>query len=376
MDKILSVNSILHKIETAREHQVRLRQMMVALEETEQAKQAEIAENQRIVGEMKEANRQMEATIQSYLTTQTGQSGEIQRLTLEKQLLGDALMGMTDQIAELSKQIYLLKDESNRFEVRKAKLETEQENFRTKLWDEYEITYGNAQEYLQGKDLGSFTSAQRHMNELRASIRELGEVNVNAIEDYKNTKERLEFLTVQLEDLNVSKEKLEKIIHDMSIIMKKQFLEQFDLINASFNSVFRELFDGGRANIRIADMDNVLESPIEIEAQPPGKKLQNMMLLSGGEKALTAIALLFAVLRLKPTPFCVLDEIEAALDDTNVIRFADYVTKFSEKTQFIIITHRKGTMENADILYGVTMEERGVSKIVSMKFADENGKKG
>lgn len=377
-DKKLAVNSILHKIETARENQARLQQEMTALEETEGAKQAEIAENQRIAGEMKEANRQIEAVIQTYLVTKTDQSGEIEKLTLEKQILSDALLSMTDQIAEMSKQLYLLKDESNRFEVRKAKLETEEENFRTRLWDDYEITYGNAQEYLKGKELGSFTSMQRYMNELRGKIRDLGEVNVNAIEDYKNTRERLEFLNGQMEDLNVSKEKLEKIIHDMTVIMKKQFLEQFDLINASFNSVFRELFDGGRANIMITDKDNVLESPIEIEAQPPGKKLQNMMLLSGGEKALTAIALLFAVLKLKPTPFCVLDEIEAALDDTNVIRFADYVTKFSEKTQFIIITHRKGTMENADILYGVTMEERGVSKIVSMKFADDKdkGKKG
>lgn len=373
-DKKLAVNSITHKIETAKENQARLVQNMAALEETEATKQAEIEQNQKIAGEMKEANRQIEAVIQTYMVTKSGQSGEIEKLTLEKQTLSDALMGMTDQIAEMSKQIYMLKDECNRFEVRKAKLETEEENFRTKLWEDYEITYGNAQEYLKGKELGSFTSAQRYMNELRGKIRELGEVNVNAIEDYKNTKERLEFLNGQMEDLEASKEKLEKIIHDMTVIMKKQFLEQFDLINQSFHSVFRELFDGGRANIMITDKDNVLESPIEIEAQPPGKKLQNMMLLSGGEKALTAIALLFAVLKLKPTPFCVLDEIEAALDDTNVIRFADYVTKFSEKTQFIIITHRKGTMENADILYGVTMEERGVSKIVSMKFDDKKGK--
>lgn len=159
----------------------------------------------------------------------------------------------------------------------------------------------------------------------------------------------------------------------MNILMEKQFSEQFRLINKNFDAVFKELFGGGMANLRLTDTDNVLESGIEIEVQPPGKKLQNMMLLSGGEKAFTAIALLFSILHLKPVSFCVLDEIEASLDDANVVRFAEYLKKLSDKTQFIVITHRKGTMEVSDIIYGITMQEKGISKVVSMKVRDKAG---
>jgi len=364
----ITVNTILHKIETAKENHSRINTSRELILRDIEEKKNEIFQNEKISSEMKNLAEDMAKKIAKFVDVQTGQSGQIEKLTLEKQILSDELSGMTNEIADVSKKVYMLQEEYNRLEVRKAKLETEEENFRTRLWEEYEITFVNAGEYIKGKELGSFTHMQKVINEIKGQIRELGDINVNAIEDYKNTKERLEFLSNQMEDLEVSKVKLEKIIHDMSIIMKKQFVDHFELINQSFSNVFRELFEGGKANIVIVDKDNVLESPIEIEVQPPGKKLQNMMLLSGGEKALTAIALLFAVLKLKPTPFCVLDEIEAALDDSNVIRFADYVTKFSKKTQFVMITHRKGTMEAADIIYGVTMEERGVSKIVSMKF--------
>lgn len=367
-EKKLLVNSLDHRIETTMENARRLSQQGEIFTQEIETKKGLILENQRLMGEMTAANHELEQRISQYMEKKTGQSGELERMTSEKQRFSEELMGMTNQIAEVSKQVYLLQEEYNRLEVRKAKLEAEEENCRKKLWEEYEITYGNAMDYIRKKELGSFAFMQKRIQELRGQIRELGDINVNAIEDYKNTKERLVFLQTQMEDLEKSKLKLEKIIQDMSLIMKKQFLDHFELINQSFYLVFRELFDGGRANILITDRENVLESPIEIEVQPPGKKLQSMSLLSGGEKALTAIALLFAVLRLKPTPFCVLDEIEAALDDTNVIRFAEYVTKFSDNTQFVIITHRKGTMEAADVLYGVTMEERGVSKIVSMKL--------
>ena len=172
----------------------------------------------------------------------------------------------------------------------------------------------------------------------------------------------------QKQDLEDSEAKLRKVINDMISTMKKEFLEKFSIINENFKVVFAELFNGGTANIKLCDENNVLESGIDIEVQPPGKKLQNMMLLSGGERALTAIALLFSILKINPSPFCVLDEIEAALDDVNVYRFADYVKKFSDSIQFIIITHRKGTMEAADTVYGITMEEKGISKLVSMKL--------
>ena len=169
-------------------------------------------------------------------------------------------------------------------------------------------------------------------------------------------------------DLEDTMAKLRKIIQDMTSIMKQQFKEKFEIINKNFSEVFKELFGGGNASLTLDDENNILECGIEITVQPPGKKLQNMMLLSGGEKAFTAIALLFAILKINPAPFCVLDEIEAALDDVNVYRYAEYLKKFSEKTQFLVITHRKGTMEAADTVYGVTMEENGISKLLSMKL--------
>ena len=181
-------------------------------------------------------------------------------------------------------------------------------------------------------------------------------------------KERFDFLSEQTRDLEKAKGELESLISEMLEIMQKQFSEQFAVISKNFNSVFRELFGGGQATLSLADPDDILESGVEIEAQPPGKKLQNLSLLSGGEKAFTAIALLFAILKVRPTPFCILDEIEAALDDVNVYRYADYLKKFSEKTQFIVVTHRRGTMESANILYGVTMQEKGISKLLSLNI--------
>lgn len=236
------------------------------------------------------------------------------------------------------------------------------------MWDEYELTYGTAIEYK--KEITNLRQTQSRISELKAEIREMGPVNVSAIEDYSKTKERYSFMVSQRNDLVKSEEKLNRIIREMMSIMKKQFMEEFQRINKNFNEVFRELFEGGRAEVVLEDPDDVLECGIDIIAQPPGKKLQNMLLLSGGERAMTAIALLFAILKLRPAPFCILDEIEAALDDANVYKFADYIKKFTDTTQFIVITHRKGTMESSDALYGVTMQEYGVSSVVSLKLGD------
>jgi len=209
----------------------------------------------------------------------------------------------------------LLQEEYSRIEVKKAKLESEMESIQNRMWDEYELTYTNALELK--KDIGSMAQAQKRIAEIRNEIKELGPVNVAAIDEYIKTKERFEFMSAQKSDMEQAEKKLQKVINEMMTIMKRQFMEKFKLINENFNLVFRELFDGGRAELILVDKENVLESGIEIEVQPPGKKLQNLMLLSGGERAFTAIALLFAILRLNPTPFCVLDEIEAALDDAN-----------------------------------------------------------
>ena len=199
-------------------------------------------------------------------------------------------------------------------------------------------------------------------------MRDIGSVNLDSIEEYKNLKERYDFMSEQRLDLEGTMSKLRKIITDITQIMREQFKEKFKEINKNFGDVFAELFGGGKAEVKLEDEENLLECGIEITAQPPGKKLQNMMLLSGGEKALTAIALLFAILKINPAPFCVLDEIEAALDDVNVYRYAEYLKKFAKDTQFLVITHRKGTMEVADSVYGVTMEENGISKLLSMKL--------
>ena len=259
-----------------------------------------------------------------------------------------------------------LKDQVSKFEVKKSKIDVELEQVINRMWEDYEITPNNAQEsYKKPENVADTT---KRVNHLRADIKALGSVNIDSIEEYKNTKERYDFMCEQRLDLEDSSAKLRKMISDMTITMKDQFAKQFKVINKNFGEVFKELFSGGKAEIKLADEENILECGIDIEAQPPGKKLQNMMLLSGGEKALTAIALLFAILKINPAPFCVLDEIEAALDDVNVYHFADYLKKFAKQTQFLMITHRKGTMEAADTVYGITMEENGVSKLLSMKL--------
>ena len=239
------------------------------------------------------------------------------------------------------------------------------------MWEEYELTISLAREYNKSLDSLndlSKTKLENMASKLKSQIKNLGEVTVSAIEEYKELKERGEFITKQKDDLEETKLKLENLIENTTSVMKTQFRSQFNVINENFKSVFKELFGGGRAELRLSDDKNILESGIEIEVEPPGKKLQNISLLSGGEKALTAIAILFAILKIKAPPFCVLDEIEAALDDINVARFAAYLEKYSAETEFIVITHRKGTMEVATSVYGVTMQEYGVSKLVSMKM--------
>ena len=237
------------------------------------------------------------------------------------------------------------------------------------MWDEYELTPNTTVEY---KKVENVQNTQKEVNKIREEIKDLGSINVDSIEEYKRTKERYDFMCEQRLDLENTITKLRRMIEDITATMKKQFIEKFRLINKNFNEVFMELFGGGKAELILEDEENVLECGIDIKAQPTGKKLQNMMLLSGGEKAFTAIALLFAILKINPAPFCILDEIEAALDDVNVYRYAEYLKKFCEDTQFLVITHRKGTMEVADTVYGVTMEENGISKLLSMKLAESN----
>ena len=259
-----------------------------------------------------------------------------------------------------------LKGQIVKLDVKKTKIEQDLEQVVNNLWIEYELTPNTVGEYEKPQNI---QKSARDANILRTQIKELGSINIDSIEEYKKTKERYDFMCEQRLDLENTASKLRNVITEMTNTMKEQFLEKFQLINKNFNEVFVELFGGGKAELKLENEEDVLNCGIEIHVQPTGKKLQNMMLLSGGEKAFTAIALLFAILKINPAPFCVLDEIEAALDDVNVNRFAEYLKKFSQDTQFLVITHRKGTMEVANTVYGVTMEENGVSKLLSMKLS-------
>lgn len=270
-------------------------------------------------------------------------------------------------VKDTQEQKFALSQRASKMEARCEKLTSDRENIINRMWEDYELTYSDALELRTDGEF-DYKSATVRIRELKDLIKALGNINIDAIEEYKNVKERFDFLTVQTNDLEKAKKELDSVIDEMMTIMKSRFAEQFKIINTNFSRVFAELFGGGRANLSLTEPDDVLESGIEIEAQPPGKKLQSLTLLSGGERAFTAIALLFAILDVRPTPFCILDEIEAALDDVNVYRYADYLRRYSEKTQFIVVTHRRGTMEAANILYGVTMQERGISKLLALNI--------
>ena len=293
-------------------------------------------------------------------------NSKIEELKIIRNNKNENLNRKENEISEKFSLIEDLKAQIIKIEVKKTKLEEDINECVNKMWEEYEITPNNASDY---KKPDNVSLTQKKVNNLRVDIRELGSVNVDSIEEYKTLKERYDFMCEQRVDLENTMSKLRKVISEMTNTMKEQFKEQFKIINKNFTEVFRELFGGGNATLKLEDEENILECGIDINVQPPGKKLQNMSLLSGGEKAFTAIALLFAILKINPAPFCVLDEIEAALDDVNVFRFAEYLKKFSKNTQFLVITHRKGTMEAADTVYGVTMEESGISKLLSMKLA-------
>ena len=263
-----------------------------------------------------------------------------------------------------------LEKEVLRLENRKERLEAALEDKVNYMWDEYEITLSDATQ-MRNEELTDLNSMKKEITGLRDEIRKLGEVNVNAIEDYREVSERYGFMKTQHDDLITAEETLKGIIEELDTQMRDQFTEKFGEINKQFDKVFKELFGGGHGTLELMEDEDILEAGIRITAQPPGKKLVNMMQMSGGEKSLTAIALLFAIQNLKPSPFCLLDEIEAALDENNVSRFADYLHKLTRNTQFIVITHRRGTMEKADRLYGITMQEKGVSTLVSVSLIDK-----
>ena len=287
----------------------------------------------------------------------------------EKERISQINRNFFDKSDDLMKRISLLDQDSFRLQNQAEKLQEQLDASVSYLWEEYELTPTTAAAF-KDEECTSATKNKRRISELKNAIRALGDVNVNAIEEYKETSERYHFLTAQRDDIKSAEETLIGIINELDSEMRRQFEEEFVHIKEQFDAVFKELFGGGKGTLELTDGENVLEAGICIIAQPPGKKLQNMMQLSGGEKALTAIALLFAIQNLKPSPFCLVDEIEAALDDSNVKRFAKYLNKLTKETQFIVITHRRGTMAAADRLYGITMQEKGVSALVSVNLIE------
>lgn len=308
-------------------------------------------------------NIELNEKIESLVIDVSNSGSKIDELKKDRIAKNSKLEETEENLTLQMSKIDDLKDQVSKCDVKKSKFEFELEQIVTKMWEEYELTPNDPGEYKKPKNI---VEVQKQVNNLRSSMKELGNVNIDAIEEYKKLKERYDFMNEQRLDLETTMSKLRKMISDMTIIMKEQFAERFKIINKNFSEIFVELFGGGKAELKLTDESNLLESGIEIEVQPPGKKLQNMMLLSGGERAFTAIALLFAILKINPAPLCVLDEIEAALDDVNVYRFAEYLKKFAGDSQFLVITHRKGTMEASNTVYGITMEEKGISKLLSL----------
>ena len=315
--------------------------------------------------------QEIEKTIEASYDTQNESEVKLkdsishkEELTVKQKSFFTTREEMSEKMSALDKEVY-------RLNAQKEKLEDGMESQINYMWNEYEITLSDASA-IRDENLTDLSAMKKEIFGLKDQIKKLGDVNVNAIEDYKNLMERFTFMSTQRDDLVEAEKTLEGIIEELDIAMRKQFTEKFEYINREFDKVFKELFGGGKGTLELMEDEDILEAGIRIIAQPPGKKLQNMMQLSGGEKALTAISLLFAIQNLKPSPFCLLDEIEAALDDSNVGRFAKYLHKLTKNTQFIVITHRRGTMEQVDRLYGITMQEKGVSTLVSVNLIDKD----
>ena len=320
-------------------------------------KEAKIKEIQEQIQTSSEDNSQLEEAIKNI-------SEEKEAVSRQQKNLFQKREEISTRLSDLDKDLF-------RVQAQAEKLEEHLESLASYMWSEYEMTLSQARE-LKKEEFSSLPEIRRQIENLKGKIKALGNINVNAIEDYKEVSERYEFMRTQHEDLVNAQAELEKIIEELDTGMRRQFDEKFREIRAEFDKVFKELFGGGRGTLELLEGEDILEAGIQIIAQPPGKKLQNMMQLSGGEKALTAISLLFAIQNLKPSPFCLLDEIEAALDDSNVDRFAGYLHKLTKNTQFIVITHRRGTMMSADRLYGITMQEKGVSTLVSVNLIEDS----
>ena len=361
--------SLEQKVSFTGENLSRIHQEEAAMRDELQQMQESLEEGGKEKEEKEQNILSIQKTIQEASRIREEDEAQMQQYLEKKEELNSQHKTFFSRRDELSAHISRMDKECFRLNSQKEKLEERQDNQINYLWEEYEVTPGQANTYRM-EDMPERSVIRQQIAELKDAIRKLGNVNVNAIEEYKEILERHTFLSAQHTDLVEAAETLKGIIAELDEGMRKQFTEKFQEIRVEFDKVFKQLFGGGKGTLELMEDEDVLEAGIRIISQPPGKKLQNMMQLSGGEKALTAIALLFAIQNLKPSPFCLLDEIEAALDDSNVTRFAQYLHKLTKNTQFIVITHRRGTMNAADRLYGITMQEKGVSTLVSVNLIE------
>ena len=366
----VEVEKILQQVGFEQQNLERIRQERERFEEELKEIMGEIGGGAALIEEKQRNISEIEETIKNSYTTEEETGGKLNEDIKKKEELSEKQKNFFTIREELSEERSRLDKEKYRLQAAVEKLSESIQAQIDYMWNEYEITLRDA-ETLRDPDMTDLSAMKSGVNRLRDEIKKLGDVNVNAIEEYKEVSERYNFLKTQHDDLVESEKTLMGIIEELDTAMRRQFKEKFHAIEAEFDKVFKELFGGGHGTLELMEDQDILEAGIRIVAQPPGKKLQNMMQLSGGEKALTAIALLFAIQNLKPSPFCLLDEIEAALDESNVERFAKYLHKLTKHTQFIVITHRRGTMERADRLYGITMQEKGISTLVSVNLVEE-----
>ena len=353
------VQENIHRIE---EELKRLAEEEVSLDDAIEHSKTDAQAREEGIAELKAQIDHLTSLTEAMETEKTALIEEKEEQLVKNKDFFDKREQLSGRINDLDKELY-------RLGTQKEKLEESSENIVNYMWGEYELTYHEAIP-MKDEQFGDRQELKRNIAKIKDEIKQLGNVNINAIEDYKDVSERYEFMNKQRNDLVEAEEMLKNIISELDEGMKRQFTEMFGKIQVEFDKAFKELFGGGKGTLELIDPENILETGVRIISQPPGKKLQNMMQLSGGEKALTAIALLFAIQNLKPSPFCLLDEIEAALDDSNVGRFANYLHKLTKNTQFIVITHRRGTMAAADRLYGITMQEKGVSTLVSVNLLE------
>ena len=367
----ISHSSIEQKASFINENIERLCKELDNLEEEKTSIQEKIGETKELVSAKQADIELVKNSIEESERKITAIGEKLEDLRAAKEKVNASHKEFFKKREELNEKIILLEKDSMRLHNQYDRLEESYDSLVDYMWNEYELTYSYALE-LKSDELNNINDIRKQINILKAAIKKLGDVNVNAIEEYKSVSERYEFMKTQHDDMIEAEESLMKVIDELDEGMRAQFTAKFEEIKVEFDKVFKELFGGGRGTIELVEGEDILEAGILIISQPPGKKLQNMMQLSGGEKALTAIALLFAIQNLKPSPFCLLDEIEAALDDSNVGRYANYLHKLTKHTQFIVITHRRGTMSAADRLYGITMQEKGVSTLVSVDLIEND----